>query len=114
MNDDVFNLDIKQGASFLAQASILNEDETPIDISGKTFKGQVRKTYDSKEIEWEFEFDIVDGPNGILNISLPPTFYTKKMTTISKFVYDIEMTNSPNNITSIARGVINLIPEVTK
>jgi hypothetical protein len=112
-NDEILNLEIKQGADFLAQMELVNEDDSPINLTGFTFAGQARKSYDSNEIEFSFSFQIINAANGILNVSLPNTFYQKKMTNVSKFVYDFEM-NTGSKIVPIARGVINLIPEVTK
>jgi hypothetical protein len=61
-------LTIHQAASFRYQGTLKNDDGTPVDITGASFRGEVRKTYSSAVI-FSFSFQIIDAPNGIFEVT---------------------------------------------
>ena len=114
MSENILNLELKQGADYLAQIELQNDDETPIDLTGCTFAGQARTSYDSTEIAFSFTFTVTSALAGKVDVSLPNTFYKKKMSEQARFVYDWELTDAGGKKKEIARGVAIVQPEVTK
>lgn len=70
--DDVparVNFKIRRGVTFSRTLTRTNQDGTPIDITGQTFVGKIIDT-DGVSVLETFTIAIIDGPNGIMRISL--------------------------------------------
>lgn len=110
------NFDIPQGADFLYTITLYNDDETPINLTGYTFRGQARKAYKSSKIEFSFVFALLNQltDTGSFTMALPDTFYPGVMESELSFVYDVEMVSSSGVITRVISGTVTVIPEVTR
>lgn len=117
-NDDIR---IKQGATFEAGITI-DENGSPVDITGWTFRGQIRPTYSSSTLTVSFTIAITDALNGEALMSLtatqtalipvnPATGYRKRVT---NFAYDVEAVKPDGTVYRIAEGAAEVSPEVTK
>jgi hypothetical protein len=111
-----FNFTAYQGADFEYTLTLKNDDGTLIDLTGYTFRGDARASYDSEKELFSFVFNILDQTTnqGQVEITLPNNFYTTLMRSEAKFIYDIEMESPSNKITKVLVGVVTVIPRVTR
>lgn len=113
MSINIHNITHKQGTVFIEEVTVLNEDETPRDITGATFKGQVRDKYGASAILFSFVFNITDAANGVFTYSLPATFFTTTMIDKRTMVYDVEMTLA-GSAEDMFGGTFTVLPGVSK
>lgn len=121
------NLDIlvEQGATFSMRLVLSDSVGSGIDLTGWTFRGQIRSKYDSGTILASFtatidpdqvtnpgavDFEMADTVTEAITV-LPATNYNKKNT---PYAYDIEGEDPDGNVYRIVQGVANISPEVTR
>lgn len=120
-----FTLPIKQGST-LEQSVTFAENadgSSPIDLTGWTFRGQLRKTYSAtdKIVDLTFETN-APATDGVLWIKLTAaqtaaievdaaSTYRKKMT---NYVYDIEAVKVDGSVDRILEGTAEISPEATR
>jgi len=110
------NIEIYQGDRFSKSFSIKTKttespDPVPLDLTGLTLKGQIRKTFDGNNYT-EFDITIDDALEGKFTV-----FLSSRDTQVMKeggYVYDIEVIEDIDNIFKILVGNIEILPEVTK
>lgn len=112
---------IRQGADFGPfRMTVNNPDNSPVDLTGVTFRGHIRKLPTSTILEAELNFVITDAPAGKVEF-----FLTAQQTadivaglTIeepdSKYFYDIEYQNDGDRILPLLYGDVALFREVTR
>jgi hypothetical protein len=116
------DLTIEQGATFKRVIKLYDSAGTAIDLTGKTFAGQLRKTY-SELPSTAFTFTLANQTTnpGEVEISLtaaqtralkvnPATNHYKCTT---PYAYDIEMTVG-SDVSRILEGTAHISPEVTR
>jgi uncharacterized protein YjbI with pentapeptide repeats len=119
------NLDIviRQGASFGPYVCTLtNDDLSPVDLTGSTFRGQVRKTVnDPTSTGAEFSFTIINAAAGQFEFYLTDeqtTTLTADMQSeenlASQYVWDMELEDSAGRVTPIVEGKAKVYREVSK
>lgn len=115
-----YNFEQEQGADFTALLTIKNAEGTVIDITGYTFRGQIRqKISDSTKLA-DFTFAIQDASAGTVLVSLTAAQTSALpargliFSTLTDLVYDIEMINAENKVTRIMNGYFKVSPEVTR
>ncbi len=91
------DLTINQGATFKRVITIADSNNTPVNITSNTFRGQVRKRYTSTDILATFTCTIQDATGGKLSIDL--TDAETSAIPAGEWVYDIEWVNG----TAVAR-----------
>jgi len=103
----------EQGATFRRRITLLNPDETPVDLTGYSIRMQVRnKTQMIVELTTENGRVIVEPLHGrftlflgaSLTASLPVGFFT----------YDIEIASSNDNVQRALEGKFQISGEVTR
>lgn len=119
------NLDLKlrQGASFgPIVGQLKNADETPINITGYTFRAQMRKSANELlSTGIAFTCSVVDGANGKFSFELSD----EQTSTLvvdpvsmdaldSTYVWDLEMESPGGKVTALLYGKVNVFREVTK
>lgn len=112
---------IEQGATFTRQITWQNKDGTPIDITGYSFSGKIRKTASDNKVIASFTFTTVNAANGIFKFSLTPAetsllpsaFSSSAEKSLLKCSYDIEASIG-SNVYRILEGVISISQEVTR
>ena len=117
-------IDIEQGATFEKILTIKNTLSAAVDITGYTFAGQLRKTFETASPIATFTFDLQDQvtDTGKVKWSLsdtdtsaitvdPVTNYKKRYT---EYVYDIEMTKPDGTVVRLLEGIARVYPEVTR
>lgn len=117
-----YRLLIEQGANLSIAMVIKDGTGIAIDITGYTFRGEIRATYSDPTVISNFTFVITDGPSGKVTMSLTavqtaaiaadPAINYKKMETY--LAYDVEMVDLNSFVTRLIQGVVDLSPEVTR
>ena len=119
-----YNITILQGATFSLGITIKDSTGMAIDLTGHVFRGQVRRTVSSSEIETSFSFVI---QNQITNkgkvtclisatdtaaITVTPSTGADRK--ITKMCYDIESEDTSGTVTRWLEGVAEISPEATR
>ena len=103
------NITIDQGATFSETLTVTTDVSTAKNLTGYTTTSQFRKSYDSTTYT-SFTTAQVDA-TGVITLSL-----TAAQTTALKsgrYVYDVEIANSPE-VLRVQEGIITVTPQVTK
>jgi hypothetical protein len=111
------DITIDQGANFQRVLTIKDELNVEIDLTGYTFKSQIRETYDSNTVIAEFTFTLQDQitDTGKVNWDLANNAVTSLvLDRATKYKYDVEMTSAGGIKTRILEGTATISPEVTK
>lgn len=119
-----YDMSISQGSDFTLGLTIKDSAGAPIDLTGHTFSGQIRKTASDSTIQASFSFTILDQvvDTGRVNVELPAATSSslildksksasRKITTMT---YDVESEDSSGKIVRWLEGLVKLSPEVTK
>ena len=107
---DIINISIHQGDDWVAVLTVRNQDGTLANISGYTAKAEMRDDY--AETGADLVAEIMAAVNSpIVNLSLGRT--TTKAIPSGRYVWDCQLTAPGGNITTIAAGTADLVPEVT-
>lgn len=103
------NLLIDQGSTFSTTFELVDDFDEPLDISGYTARGQLRKHYSSNT---KTDFTCILN-TGELNISLNSTQTATLVP--QRYVYDIELVDTvANSVSRVVEGFVTVTPEVTK
>ena len=121
------DLRVRQGATFgPIQATMRNpvvppaELGTPVDLTGCTIRGQIRRKALDVAIVASFAVTITNAVNGQYEFGLSSTTTTGITagetldSTQSKYVWDLELVDSSGRITPLYYGVVNVLREVTR
>ncbi|HAB99248.1 MAG TPA: hypothetical protein DCE71_05450 [Parachlamydiales bacterium] len=101
-----------------------DENKIPLDLTGSTFAGKVRKLYDSPTAVATFTFVILDQVTnrGQVQMSLTPSETTaspcdpatiKTPRPITEYIYDVERTKPSTEKDRVLQGQVSVSPEVT-
>ena len=106
------NLSVDQGSTFGAEIDVTDSNGDPLDLTGYTVAGQLRKTYKSTT-STAFTSYVFSASGGIVKISLNAT--TTNALKAGRYVYDVEITKtSTGEITRIIEGQLEVRPGVTR
>ena len=103
------NITIDQGATFSETVSVTTDGSTVKNLNGYTTTSQFRKSYDSTTYT-SFTTAQVDA-TGVITLSLTATQTTALKS--GRYVYDVEIANSPE-VLRVQEGIITVTPQVTK
>lgn len=107
---------IEQGATFRLDISFVDSDGEAIDLTGYTARMQVRETYEATTVVLEATtangYIIVDGPNGIVSVRIPPS--ATEALAVAPGVYDVEVESSSGEVDRLVQGTVSVSPEVTR
>lgn len=119
-----YNMSISQGADYTLGVTIKDKDGNPIDLTGHTFSGQIRKTVSDAVVQASFSFTIKDqvANTGEVDVELSAATSsgisldksTKVNRTITKMTYDIESVDGSGNTVRWLEGTVLFSPEVTR
>ena len=107
------NLTVDQGSPFTATITVTDDDGNVKNLTGFTYAGKIKKSYDSLT---STSFGATDtlGSNGQLTVTLADT--VTKTLSPGIYVYDIEITDtnaSGTPTTRVLEGQIEVTPGVT-
>lgn len=110
------NFEVDQNATFIFEVQYTLEDEvTPIDITGASAKMQVRDTQGGSKLAFTLTSPTggitIDGPSGTLTVKMTPTQTNKLF--YPKSSYDIMIIDSNGNKIKLLEGFMTLSRSVT-
>lgn len=104
------NLTVDQGSDFSSVVTVSNSDGALVDLTGYTYRGQIRKTYSSSTAV-DFTVTANTPTNGELTITL--TAAQTGAMKAGRFVYDVEI-ELANVVTRVVEGQLEVTPRVTR
>lgn len=105
------NLILDQGSTFTTTVEVTDENDDPIDLTGYTGAGQIRKHYTSSNAT---PFSIsLGGATGTISLSL--TAVQTANLVAGRYVFDVELTSTGSGAVSrILEGIVTVTPQVTR
>jgi len=106
------NIVIDQGADFSTTITVTDDAGDPINLTGYTASGQIRKHYTSNtayDITTTFD---VPRTEGKITLTVPRATTTN--IEAGRYVYDVEITNAANTRSRLVEGIVTVTPEVTR
>lgn len=105
------NLTVDQGSSFESTIDITDSENNPVNLTGYTFRGQIRKTYASTT---SVSFTITSSTPIGGSIKLVLSAAQTSGITAGRYLYDVEIISSTNTVTRVIEGQIEVTPRVTR
>ncbi len=106
------NLLVEQGATFSRTVRLKQADGTPVDLTGWSGRGQIRRTVRDETVLASFTVVIVDPSEGAFSIGLAAA--TTAGFDTRPAVYDIELVDGAGGVMRVLQGAITVSPEVTR
>ena len=119
-----YDIKVQQGATFSLKIRIKDSNESPVDLTGLVFRGQIRKTVSDTEIQASFSFEILDqvtntgeviatiSAGDTMDIYVIPSARAERK--ITKMAYDIESQDLDGVVVRWLQGVAIISPEATR
>jgi LEA14-like dessication related protein len=105
------DITIYKGDTYTHEVRIKNSANTAINISGRSYKVQMRKSKASDEIIASFTVSITNAANGVVTFSLDAN--TTSNISVGTYHYDFEETNG-SYVTTLMGGKIIIVGEVSR
>lgn len=105
------NIQIYQGDTYVHQLSLKDSANAAINISSRTYAGQIRKRSSSDAVTATFSAEITNGANGVVVFNLSSNI-TSNISSGS-YVYDFQETNGAV-VTTILAGNVVVTGQVTR
>lgn len=105
------NITIYKGDSYTHQINIKNSANTAINITGRSYVSQIRKSKASESILVSFTTTITNAANGVLTMTLTAAQTSNINTGI--YYYDLQETNGAT-ITTLMGGKVTVTGEVSR
>ena len=102
---------LEQGSDYSTSITLTDVNGDPYDLTNYTAKSQVKKSYYSSNTTANFVITINDPTSGVVAISLDSA--NTANIAAGRYVYDVLIKNSSNNITRVLEGIVNVLPQVT-
>lgn len=107
----VANITIDQGSDFTSSVTVEDVAGNPMNLTGYTASGQIRKTYYSTTAI-DFTASVTSAANGLITIELDKD--TTKTMKPGRYVYDLEIESSGGTVTRVVEGQLEVMPSVTR
>lgn len=119
---EAIDLLIRQGATFGPhQVTLTNPDGTPVNLTGATVRGQIRRTALSTGSPLaDLAVTIIDAPNGVFEFGLSSTQTAalgadeSPQGHASRAVWDMELQDTLGRVIPLFTGKVNVYREVTR
>lgn len=111
------NLTVYQGADYRKVLTFKDESQNLMDLTGYTFRGQVKVAYSDSLPTLTIAFTLRDQTleQGKVDMLIAAADTSAlSIAKKAKYIYDVEMLDTNGKITRILEGEIALHPEVTK
>lgn len=105
------NIEIYQGDTYAHQLTLKNNANAVINITSRTYSGQIRKRRSSETVSATFTAEVTDGANGVVVFSLTPAITANLRSGV--YVYDFQEVNGAA-VTTILTGNATITGEVTR
>ena len=106
------NMTIEQGTTWSKGLELNRPDGSALDLTGHSFRGQMRATFGSADPAATFTCGIVEAAAGTVSIALDEN--TTTGIPAGSYVYDIEMVKPDGTVIRLMEGKIQVTPEVTR
>lgn len=104
---------LDQGNYFSTTLNVTDVNGDPLNLSGYTVSGQIRRSYYSSNVTASFTSSVSDANNGILLLQLNSA--TTANIAPYRYVYDVVVTETATgNKTRVVEGILSVTPSVTK
>jgi len=103
---------VNQRADWSYNLDLKYANSAPINVAGYSFSGSLSKSYASANVDANLTITIANSARG--NVVLSLNAAATSNLSAQKYVYDVKMTDSSNNVTRILEGIISLSPGVTR
>lgn len=104
------NLVIDQGTDFAAEVDVLDSEGTVFDLTNYTAAAQMRKNYASSAAT-TFTCSS-NGAGGTITLKLASSI-TKDLEP-GRYLYDVEITSTANDIIRVVEGIVTVTPGMTR
>lgn len=111
---------VRQGATFRTLIRVRDAAQSPVNLSGYIFRGQVRKRYDSADVAASFICVVEDSINGVLRIELEAESTAALLAgenenvAESLYQWDLEAEHSSGFVMPYLYGAVKVFREVTR
>lgn len=122
MLGDRKDFDIRRGTTFgpFQNQLVVAGSDQPLDLTGYTFRGQIRRNERAQSVIDEFDFDCPSPKEGWYEFSLSPEQTSalgagpSLSSPQSIYAYDIEMESPEGDVSALLYGTIRVKAEVTR
>lgn len=114
---------IEQGTTFQRKITLTDELDVPIDLTGRTFRGQIKKVAGHGVALATFSFSLLNqltnpgelyfSLTDVQTAAIPAAKQTAATKETVQYAYDIEMIYPTGNVERLLEGVVTISPEVT-
>jgi hypothetical protein len=104
------NLYVDQGATFTETIQLLDDEGLPLNLSGYTGSGKMRKHYTSSNVAANIAVSVFD-TTGTLKLDM--TANVTGAIASGRYVYDVEIVNVDGTIRAL-EGIVTVTPQVTR
>lgn len=103
------NILIDQGATFVTSFTLNDENDVAFDLSTMSGTAQMRKHYTSNTYH---SFSVATTNTGIVTLSMSANVTANIES--GRYVYDVELVDSTNNVSRVVEGIVTVTPNVTR
>jgi hypothetical protein len=121
MSAGVLDITIEQGATFSLNATLTEDGIIPVDLTGYSGRGSVKKKATDTVVLATFTVTVLPPQTeGVVHIEIPADMTASIVTTGASYkdrlqaVYDIELFNNADDVIRFLNGKALISPEVTK
>jgi hypothetical protein len=102
---------LRRGDSWSRTVKHIDEDGLPVDISGRQYRAQLRRSTESETVDLEFQCTVTNGPGGVVEI-LAVAAATAGLG-LGDYVWDLEE-DAGGVITTLLAGDVRIVGDVTR
>lgn len=104
-----YNFTIEEGATWSKTCRLTNTAKAPIDLTGNSFRGQIKSSATSDIVIMGITFAITGALNGTFNITIPTNEPTNSIFP-SRCFYYVEWIKSNGDVVRLLQGTIRISP----
>jgi hypothetical protein len=104
---------LDQGTTFRNVINLTNDITNEyMNVAGYTVRSQMRRSYYSQNPTANITCTVTNASTGEITMFLEPD--DTKNIKAGRYLFDVEMTDTSNNVSRILEGIITVTPEVTR
>ena len=102
---------LEQGTNFVTTLTLDDVYGNPYILTNTTAKSQIKKSYYTNTVTADFVVTIPNPLNGTIQLSIDDSVSANISS--GRYVYDVLIKDSSNNVTRVLEGIVNVSPGVT-
>lgn len=107
------DINLVQGDSFRRDLRFERPPGTAYDLSGHTFKAQVRPKYAAGTLTATMTVTVIAAPDGRLRLTMAPAVTTTLTPRAQGYTWDLQWTDPAGTVLTILSGDVHVTPEVS-